>query len=160
MGFGRPTQYEDKFCQMLVEHMSEGFSFESFGAECKAGKTTIMKVLATLLAPTQGSARILGHDVVTQRHPIRNVLGLLPQEFGAYGLLRSGEFVDYMARLSGVPRAERAARVTRVLEQVGLEKVRDRKVKKLSGGMLRRLGVAQAAKVSARRSARAGAPGS
>jgi ABC-2 type transport system ATP-binding protein len=109
-----------------------------------AGKTTMMKVLATLLRPTSGSARILGHDVVAERRAIRSRLGFLPQEFGAYRILRTGEFLDYMARLAGVPVLERTQRVSETLEQVGLEKVRDRKVKKLSGGMLRRLGVAQA----------------
>jgi len=109
-----------------------------------AGKTTMMKVLATLLSPTSGSASVLGHDVVKERTAIRAQLGFLPQEFGAYRILRAGEFLDYMARLAGVPGAERAQRVAETLEQVGLDKVRDRKVKKLSGGMLRRLGVAQA----------------
>jgi len=109
-----------------------------------AGKTTMMKVLATLLTPTTGSASVLGHDVVKERTAIRAQLGFLPQEFGAYRILRAGEFLDYMARLAGVPGAERARRVAETLEQVGLDKVRDRKVKKLSGGMLRRLGVAQA----------------
>ncbi len=109
-----------------------------------AGKTTMMKVLATLLRPTEGSASVLGHDVVSERAAIRAELGFLPQEFGAYRILRAGEFLDYMARLAGVPREERAQRVAETLEQVGLDKVRDRKIKKLSGGMIRRLGVAQA----------------
>jgi ABC-2 type transport system ATP-binding protein len=109
-----------------------------------AGKTTMMKVLATLLRPTSGSARVLGHDVVTERGAIRSQLGFLPQEFGAYRILRTAEFLDYMARLAGVPGDERARRVDETLEQVGLDKVRERKIKKLSGGMLRRLGVAQA----------------
>ena len=109
-----------------------------------AGKTTMMKVLATLLRPTSGGARVLGRDVVKERGAIRSNLGFLPQEFGAYRILRTGEFIDYMARLAGVPGDERARRVSETLEQVGLEKVRDRKIKKLSGGMLRRLGVAQA----------------
>lgn len=109
-----------------------------------AGKTTMMKVLATLLAPTEGTARVLGHDVRAERPAIRRELGFLPQEFGSYRLLRTGEVVDYMARLAGVAASERRARVQETLAQVGLSEVADRKVKKLSGGMLRRLGVAQA----------------
>jgi ABC-type multidrug transport system ATPase subunit len=110
-----------------------------------AGKSTLMKILCTLLVPTAGRARVCGHDVVTERRAVRQQLGYLPQEFGAWRVARVEEALDTLALLSGLAdRARRRQRVGEALEQVGLAAVADRKVKKLSGGMLRRLGVAQA----------------
>ncbi len=110
-----------------------------------AGKSTLMRILATLLVPTAGSASIHGRDVVRDRRAVRAMLGYLPQEFGAWRLHRTEEVVDTLALLSGLAdRQVRRRRVREVLELVGLLDVADRKVKKLSGGMVRRLGVAQA----------------
>ena len=110
-----------------------------------AGKSTLMKILCTLLMPTAGRVWVAGHDVVAERRAVRELLGYLPQEFGAWRLQRVEEVVDMLALLSGMrDRATRRKRVREVLEQVGLQDVADRKVKKLSGGMVRRLGVAQA----------------
>ena len=110
-----------------------------------AGKSTLMKIMCTLLVPTGGRVTVGGHDVVRQRTAVRSLLGYLPQEFGAWRLHRVEEVLDTLALLSGMKdKARRRARVREVLEQVGLQKVADRKVKKLSGGMVRRLGVAQA----------------
>jgi ABC-type multidrug transport system ATPase subunit len=109
-----------------------------------AGKSTLMRVLCTLLVPTQGRASVLGHDVVGERAAVRASIGYLPQEFGAWRLHRVEEVLDTLAALSGVPDADRRERVSQVLKMVGLEEVAHRKVKALSGGMVRRLGVAQA----------------
>jgi ABC-type multidrug transport system ATPase subunit len=110
-----------------------------------AGKSTLMKIVCTLLVPTEGQVRVGGYDVVRDRQAVRSLFGYLPQEFGAWRLHRVEEVVAVLATLSGLhDRVERRRRVTSVLEQVGLDEVADRKVKKLSGGMLRRLGVAQA----------------
>jgi ABC-type multidrug transport system ATPase subunit len=110
-----------------------------------AGKSTLMKILCTLLVPTAGQVTVNGHDVVSERDAVRGLLGYLPQEFGAWRLQRVEEALDTLALLAGITsRAERKRRIHNVLEEVGLGKVADRKVKKLSGGMLRRLGVAQA----------------
>lgn len=110
-----------------------------------AGKSTLMRILCTLLVPTGGQATVGGHDVVRDRHAVRELVGYLPQEFGAWRLHRVEEVVDTLALLSGLrDRGERRGRVEQVLEQVGLDGVASRKVKKLSGGMVRRLGVAQA----------------
>jgi ABC-type multidrug transport system ATPase subunit len=110
-----------------------------------AGKSTLMRIMCTLLVPTAGRASVGGHDVVRERRAVRRLVGYLPQEFGAWRLQRVEEVVDTLARLSGVSdKATRRTRVREVLEQVGLDEVADRKVKKLSGGMVRRLGVAQA----------------
>lgn len=110
-----------------------------------AGKSTLMRILCSLIVPTAGKARVAGHDVLEQRSEVRNLIGYLPQEFGAWRLHKVGEVLDTLALLSGIRnKAERKERVAKVLAQVGLEKVATRKVKKLSGGMVRRLGVAQA----------------
>jgi ABC-type multidrug transport system ATPase subunit len=109
-----------------------------------AGKSTLMRILCTLLVPTEGTARVGGHDVVRDRRAVRAMIGYLPQEFNAWRLHRVEEILDTLAFLSGMTdRATRKRRTREVLEQVGLLDVSDRKVKKLSGGMVRRLGVAQ-----------------
>jgi len=110
-----------------------------------AGKSTLMRIICTLLVPTEGRVRVGGYDVVEDRDQVRQFLGYLPQEFGAWRLHRVREVLDTLARLSGVGDARaRADRVEQVLESVGLTDVAERKVKALSGGMVRRLGVAQA----------------
>jgi len=110
-----------------------------------AGKSTLMRIMCTLLVPSAGRLTVGGHDVVVARRAVRGLLGYLPQEFGAWRLHRVAEVLDTLARLSGLrDRAHRARRVGAALEQVGLSDVAERKVKKLSGGMVRRLGVAQA----------------
>ena len=110
-----------------------------------AGKSTLMRIVCTLLVPTRGTVTVCGHDVTRERLEVRSLIGYLPQEFGAWRLHRTEEVLDTLAQLSGLnDKTKRRKRVAEVLESVGLEKVADRKVKKLSGGMLRRLGVAQA----------------
>lgn len=110
-----------------------------------AGKSTLMRILCTLLVPTRGTARVGGHDCVAERREVRRMIGYLPQEFGAWRLQRVGEVLDTIALLSGMrDRKARKQRVAEVIEQVGLTEKSDAKVKKLSGGMVRRLGVAQA----------------
>lgn len=110
-----------------------------------AGKSTLMRIICTVLVPTRGRVLVDGLDVVKQRRDVRRLLGYLPQEFSAWRLLTVREVLDTLAALSGFRHAaERRRRVDQVLESVGLGKVADRKVKQLSGGMTRRLGVAQA----------------
>ncbi len=112
-----------------------------------AGKTTMLRVASTVLAPDSGAVRLLGRDVSTlsERTEVRRRLGYLPQELGfPHGFTAFG-FVDYMAVLKEWDdRAARHAEVRRVLELVGLTEVATTKVRRLSGGMRRRLGVAQA----------------
>jgi ABC-2 type transport system ATP-binding protein len=110
-----------------------------------AGKSTLMKIVCTLLEATSGNVTIDGYDVVNDRRHVRNLFGYLPQEFGAWGTQSVEEVLNTLALLSGLDDAkQRKDRTTEVLESVGLRKLAGRKVKKLSGGMLRRLGVAQA----------------
>ena len=110
-----------------------------------AGKSTLMRIICTLLVPTSGRVTVDGLDVVTDRRKVRNLFGYLPQEFGAWRLQKVEEVLDTLALLSGMQdKKTRKQRISEVLESVGLDKVAGRKVKQLSGGMVRRLGVAQA----------------
>lgn len=110
-----------------------------------AGKSTLMRIICCLQDASEGSVSINGLDVRNQRRDIRRQIGYLSQDFGAWHLYRVREVLDTLAQLSGMKRkGERDERINKVLEDVGLGKVADRKVRKLSGGMLRRLGVAQA----------------
>lgn len=110
-----------------------------------AGKTTLMRILVTLLKPSSGTADVDGLDIFKNRKEIRSMLGYLPQDFTVFSRLRTWEFLDYVASLSGLKNSKkRATAVDQMLESVGLFEVRDRQANKLSGGMKRRLGIAQA----------------
>ena len=112
-----------------------------------AGKSTLLRVLATVLAPQQGAIRVLGLDprLATARLAIRSRLGYMPQEPGFYSNFTTFEFVDYVAILKElVNRKARRDEVHHVLELVGLSSERHKKIKALSGGMRRRVALAQA----------------
>jgi ABC-2 type transport system ATP-binding protein len=112
-----------------------------------AGKTTLLRIVATALSPDHGTARVLGADPadVTGRLAIRRRLGYLPQESGAFGGFTAFAFVDYVAVLKEMTdRAARHAEVRRVLDVVGLGDRAHQRVRALSGGMRRRVGLAQA----------------
>ncbi len=110
-----------------------------------AGKSTLMRILVTLMKPTSGEVLIDGKDINKYRKEIRKMVGYLPQDFRFFAKLRSWEFLDYAARLAGMnSRMERRERVDEMLESVGLYEFRNRMANKLSGGMKRRLGIAQA----------------
>jgi ABC-type multidrug transport system ATPase subunit len=110
-----------------------------------AGKTTVMRILSTLLEPTRGTAVVDGYDVRYDKPEIRRILGYLPQDFGLYPSLTCWEMLDYVGLLSNMTsRRQRHEAIEQALAQVRLEEVRHRKVGTLSGGMRRRLGIAQA----------------
>ncbi|HCT30708.1 MAG TPA: multidrug ABC transporter ATP-binding protein [Bacteroidales bacterium] len=110
-----------------------------------AGKSTLMRKLVTLLEPSSGKVLIDGLDISEHRDDVRKMLGYLPQDFRFFSNLTTYEFLDYGARLSGMRESKiRKNAVDQMLETVGLYEARDRKANKLSGGMKRRLGIAQA----------------
>ncbi len=110
-----------------------------------AGKSTLMRILVTLMKPSSGKVTVDGLDLVKNRKEIRTMIGYLPQDFRFFSKLRTYEFLDYAARLSGMKsRKERSVAVDKMLEEVGLFEARDRQANRLSGGMKRRLGIAQA----------------
>jgi ABC-type multidrug transport system ATPase subunit len=112
-----------------------------------AGKTTLMRILAGILRPTSGNIRAGQIDGTTDagRQAIKTFLGYLPQELGLYPDLTAREFLDYIGILKGLNnRRARAQRVDELLELVALSDVAKRKLKTFSGGMKRRVGIAQA----------------
>src|SRR6185295_9086336 len=110
-----------------------------------AGKTTLMKVLATLLAPDSGTAEMDGVDLITAKAATRQKLGYLPQDFGLYPTLTAAQMLDYFAKLKGViDKKERRSLVNALLERVNLSTEHNRRLGGFSGGMRQRVGIAQA----------------
>ncbi|HYM67676.1 MAG TPA: ATP-binding cassette domain-containing protein [Patescibacteria group bacterium] len=109
-----------------------------------AGKTTTIRVLVTLLSPDTGGATVFGLDVVRQTMAVRRLIGYVPQQLSADGSLTGWENVVLFARLYDLPRRDRHAAATEALELMGLTDAKDRLVSKYSGGMIRRLELAQA----------------
>jgi len=110
-----------------------------------AGKSSLMKVLVALMKPSSGEVLVNGENIQGNRKKLRSYLGYLPQDFRFFTRLKTWEFLDYAGSLAGLKnRKERLATVDELLDKVGLLEARDRKANKLSGGMKRRLGIAQA----------------
>jgi ABC-2 type transport system ATP-binding protein len=109
-----------------------------------AGKTTTIKMLTTLLPPTSGSATVAGFDIVRQAPQVRRNIGYVPQLLSADAQVSGFENLWVFARLYLIPRAERTARINEALEFMGLTEVAHELVRSYSGGMIRRLEIAQA----------------
>ena len=110
-----------------------------------AGKSTLMRILVALMEPSSGEINVFGYDLLKQRKEVRSILGYLPQDFRFFAKYKTYEFLDYAARLSGMNNSkQRRQAVDTMLESVGLYDVRERFANRLSGGMKRRLGIAQA----------------
>ena len=109
-----------------------------------AGKTTLMRMLCTLLKPTSGTIRCNGKDIFEMDSDYRKLLGYLPQEFGFYPEFTVQDYLLYVAALKGIRPVVAKKRVKELIGKVGLSKAANKKMKKLSGGMKRRAGIAQA----------------
>ena len=109
-----------------------------------AGKTTLIKMLTTLLPPTSGTARVVGFDIVTAPADVRRHIGYVPQMVSADGALTGYENLRLSAKLCGVPAAQREARIAESLDFAGLAGSAAKLVRAYSGGMVRRLELAQA----------------
>jgi ABC-type multidrug transport system ATPase subunit len=111
-----------------------------------AGKTTLLRTLATVLPPSSGTIRLLGRDPADhrQRREIRHRLGYLPQSLGYYPNFTVFEFVEYFALLKEIPTTRASQATARAIERVRLSERARSKLRTLSGGMLRRVGIAQA----------------
>jgi ABC-2 type transport system ATP-binding protein len=110
-----------------------------------AGKSSLMRIIVTLMKPSSGVVLIDGKEIQKNRKELRSMLGYLPQDFRFFTSLKTWEFLDYSGSLAGLKnKKERLTEVDRLLDQVGLLEVRDRQANRLSGGMKRRLGIAQA----------------
>ncbi len=112
-----------------------------------AGKTTLMRILTGIVKPSAGTVTVGGHDLAstTGRNAVKRMLGYLPQELDLYPDLSGREFLDYVALLKGIDdKPARRRQIDALLEQVALTEVSRRRVGGYSGGMRRRLGIAQA----------------
>ncbi|EOS71519.1 hypothetical protein C818_00649 [Lachnospiraceae bacterium MD308] len=109
-----------------------------------AGKTTLMKMLCTLLSPTSGEITCNGREILGMGADYRRILGYLPQEFGFYPEFTVQDYLSYIAALKGLRPVVAKRRVQELIEKTGLKKAAKKKMKKLSGGMKRRAGIAQA----------------
>ena len=108
-----------------------------------AGKTTFMRILATVSEMTRGTIRIDNKDIKNKRE-IRQIMGYLPQEFAFYPSMTVYSALDYLGILAEIPKQSRKERINELLKQVNLEKEKNKRFKNLSGGMKRRFGIAQA----------------
>ncbi len=109
-----------------------------------AGKTTLMRIMTLLQNPTSGTIFFDDYDLSKDRKAIRSMLGYLPQDFRTFQKFRAWEFLDYSAGLAGIEKKKRGELVDEMLRKVGLYEERDRWANRLSGGMKRQLGIAQA----------------
>jgi ABC-2 type transport system ATP-binding protein len=109
-----------------------------------AGKTTTIRVLTTLLPPTDGRALVAGHDVRSDSLAVRRSIGYIPQAISVDGALTARENLDFYARVTGVSGRERKQRIEQAIASMNLDAMLDRLARTLSGGMLRRLEIATA----------------
>ncbi|CAI6083853.1 putative ABC transporter ATP-binding protein YxlF [Paenibacillus sp. JJ-100] len=109
-----------------------------------AGKTTLIKMLTTLIFPTKGEILWNGDEIVGLDASYRDIIGYLPQDFGYYRNHSPREFLLYMSALKCIDRDKAKRKTDELIDLVGLSDVRDKKMKKFSGGMIQRVGIAQA----------------
>lgn len=132
---------------VAVDHLNlaleEGEVFGLLGPN-GAGKSTTLKMLTTLLPPSEGNAWVAGFDIRRQAAQVRRMIGYVPQLISADGALSAYENLLIAAKLYDIPRGERERRIVEALEFMGLHEVADRLVREFSGGMIRRLEIAQA----------------
>lgn len=136
-------QYKDK---TAVDHVSITFSSGVCGllGANGAGKTTLMRMIAGILRPSEGVIRYDGIPIDVLKGEYRSLFGYLPQEFGFYPEFTVKDYLEYMAALKGMPKKQADKKMNELLEQLSLSEVRKKKILKLSGGMKRRVGIAQA----------------
>ncbi len=126
-------------------------SFEIRQGECVgllglngAGKTTLLRIMSCLLAPTSGSVTVDGADVTRESEAVRTKIGFLPEEPPLYGEMTVGRFLEFAARLRGVPRTDVGGRVQDAARRCRVEEVIDQHIETLSYGYRKRVGIAQA----------------
>lgn len=129
-----------------VEHISFNLENGLYGmlAPNGAGKTTLIKMIVTLLFPTEGEILYDGVEIGKMGESYRELIGYLPQHFGYYKNNTPIQYLDYLAALKGMPKEGLKDRIMELLDLVGLSDVAKKKMKKFSGGMLQRVGIAQA----------------
>jgi ABC-2 type transport system ATP-binding protein len=139
VGFWRPRPY--RALDRLTLQVEQGDVFGFLGPN-GAGKSTAIKLLMQLIYPTSGRAQIFGRPVGDLA--VKRRLGFLPENPSFYDYLTAEELLTYFARLFGMPSHERAARISKALDDVGLDKERRMRLRSYSKGMVQRVGIAQA----------------
>ena len=109
-----------------------------------SGKTTLFRIICGLTKPTQGAVFFNGKNIVDQAEKFRDILGFLPQDFRYYPDFTARNFLLYIASLKGLSRKNASTTSDELLDLVGLSAIKNKKIRKLSGGMKQRLGIAQA----------------
>lgn len=109
-----------------------------------AGKTTLMRLICGILQPSGGNITCDNLRIASMEADYRRLLGYLPQDFGYYGDFTAMRFMNYIAALKALPAEYAEGQIEELLEMVGLKDVRNKKLKTYSGGMIRRIGIAQA----------------
>ena len=136
-------QYKDKCAVNGVNLLLTPGVWGLLGAN-GAGKTTLMRMIAGITGTTEGEIRYDGVEIHTMGKAYRDIFGYLPQEFGFYPGFSVQDYLEYMAALKGIGKKETKEKIQELLEIVSLTDVRKKKIVKLSGGMKRRVGIAQA----------------
>lgn len=108
-----------------------------------AGKTTTIKILVGLARPTSGTAHVAGVDCVAEPRKVKRLVGYMPDSFGSYDNMRTGEYLDFFGAAFGIPRRERGRRIDEVLELAGATSFKDLFVESLSHGMKQRVAIAR-----------------
>ena len=145
--------------RLVMEHLSKQFknkiAVENIDTELRegvygflgangAGKTTLMQMICGIIEPTGGEVKINGENNIQMGERFRDMLGYLPQEFGYTPGFTAKDFMLYIASIKGLPPRFAKRKTKELLKLVNLEKDADRKIRTFSGGMKRRLGIAQA----------------
>lgn len=143
----RLTNIEKKYKgKTAVDDMNVSFQQGVYGmlGENGAGKTTLMRMICGILEPTQGKVLYDEMEISKLGGTYRKLLGYLPQDFGYYPDFTAQRFLHYMAALKAIPKEEADRKIDGLMEMVGLMDVKNKKLKTYSGGMIRRVGIAQA----------------
>ena len=135
-------QYKDKCAVNGVNLLLTPGVWGLLGAN-GAGKTTLMRMIAGITGTTEGEIRYDGVEIHTMGKAYRDIFGYLPQEFGFYPGFSVQDYLEYMATLKGLPKGEADRKIKELLSRLTLEDVKRKKISKLSGGMKRRVGIAQ-----------------
>lgn len=138
------SKYYGDFCALDSINLELSNGVYGLLAPNGAGKTTLIKMLTTLIFPSEGEILYNGKNIFSMGEEYRELLGYLPQQFGYYKHYTPKQYLMYLAALKGIAKKEALQITTEVLEKVALSSVIDKKMKKFSGGMIQRVGIAQA----------------
>jgi ABC-2 type transport system ATP-binding protein len=136
-------KFKDKIAVNKVSLSFEPGVYGLLGAN-GAGKTTLMRIICGILEPTEGEILLDGINIKKLGEKYRNLLGLLPQDFGYYPDFSAREFLLYISSVKGLSKSEAKDKTEHLLDLVGLSNVKNKKIRTFSGGMKQRLGIAQA----------------